>query len=117
MSVTPAEYPVLGQASPGVTSETDLYEVPPGLSALGSTLFLANITHLTTPADIFVTVRVRPAGVTSAAKHIIVPGIKIRPRQVETITAGFGMVGTDLMTVECSVANGLAATLFGAELP
>ena len=112
-----AIYPVLGQVSPTGTSQTTLYVVPAGKYVVGSTLFLANITHLTSEADILVTVRVRPAGVTAVNKHIIVPGVRIQPRTVETVTAGFSMEAGDLMTVECDVANGLAASLFGTVLP
>ena len=111
-----AIYPVLGQVSPTTTTETSLYAVPALKYAIGSTLVLANVTHLTTEADVFVTVRVRPAGAAALTKHIIVPAIRIRARTAETLTIGMGLATTDLVTVQCSTADGLAATLFGTEI-
>jgi hypothetical protein len=112
-----ANYLVLGQVSPTGTAETTLYTVPSGKSAVISTLFLSNVTHLSAEASIFVTVRVRPAGASAVTKHIIVPGSLILARRALTITAGITLATTDVVTVQSSVANGLAATLCGTEMP
>ena len=111
-----AIYPVLGQVSPTGTAETALYTAPSGKYAIGSTLFLSNITHLGTPANIAVTVRVRPAGAAAANKHIIVPAVLLLPNQSLTMTVGVTLAATDVISVQSSVANGLAATLCGTEI-
>jgi hypothetical protein len=114
--VATATYKVLNQVSPAVTTETTLYTVPAGTQSIVSTLTLSNITHLATPGPITVTVRVRPAGIAAANKHIVVPAVSIPANQAYTLTLGISLATTDVVSVQSSVANGLAASAFGTEI-
>lgn len=115
-----AAYKVLGQSAPSATTETTLYQVPAGTQTIVSTLTLANITHLGTPGPITVTVRVRPGGAAAANQHIVMPAISLPANQAYTLTLGISLTRTsgvgDILSVQSSVANGLAASAFGTEI-
>lgn len=108
-----AIYKVLGQEAPAVTTEVSLYAVPAApVSAIGSTLVIANISASTASA----TVRVRPAGISATNKHIIVPAVEIKAHSLLTLTLGITLAGTDVVSVQSSAANAFAFSLFGTEI-
>lgn len=115
MSAGPiAEYALLDQKAPTDTAETLLFECPAGAAAIGSTLVLSNITALTGSAvDVFVTVRVRKAGASASNAEIVVPGSLLAPRTAVPLTIGITLSAGQAVFVQSSVANGLAANLFG----
>jgi hypothetical protein len=108
----PAVYKVLGQVSPTNTSEATLYVVPSATEAVGSTLIIANISASAATA----TLRVRPAGIAAANKHIVLPEVTIFPNRALTLTIGLTLEATDLVTLQSSAGNALSASLFGTEI-
>jgi hypothetical protein len=107
----PAEYKVLGQASPASTTNVDLYTVPSTTSAVCSTLSVCNRGSTTA----FFRVAVRPAGATLANQHYIVYDTLVNPNDSVFLTLGMTLAETDVMTVYSTTSN-LSFTLFGATL-
>ena len=107
----PTTYKVLGQSAPPATTNTTLYTVPAGTSAVISTIVVANRS-----ADA-VTYRlaIRPAGETIANQHYIAFDVVVGARDSTTLTLGITLAATDVVTVYASTAN-LAFNIFGSEI-
>lgn len=101
---------VLGQSSPSATTATDLYTVPSGKSAVGSTLAVCN----RSASSVTYRVAVRPAGATLANQHYLAYGMTIAANDSHFLTIGITLAATDVVTVYASAAD-LSFTLFGDE--
>lgn len=103
-------YKVLGQSAPSATTDTDVYTVPSGKSAVVSTLTVCN------RGGVLGTYRiaVRPAGATIAANHYIVYDSTLPATSTDFFTVGMTLAATDVVTVQASTAN-FSFSLFGDE--
>ena len=104
-----ATYKVLGQSAPAATTNTDLYTVPGGASAVCSTLAICNRGVSTT-----IRVAVRPAGATLANQHYIVFDTALNQNDTMLLTLGISLAATDVVTVYAGTAN-TSFSLFGVE--
>lgn len=101
---------VLGQVNPGAASLTDLYTVPAGKTAVGSTLSVCNLSA----AAITYRLAVRPAGASIDPKHYLAYGVTLPANSSDYLTIGIALAATDVVSVYASDTN-LAASLFGDE--
>jgi hypothetical protein len=114
MSVMPAEYLILGQVAPtSAGSETTLYTVTAGKSAVTSTLTICNLGSVAAHAR----VNARPAGASVVVKHRIFHDVEVNPGNTLVLTMGMTLASTDVVSVQSDVANGLSFNLFGTEIP
>lgn len=103
-------YKVLGQLAPSATTNTDLYTVPSGQSAVCSTLTVCNRGVSTT-----FRIAVRPAGAAIANQHYIVYDNYVNAGDTIFFTLGITLAATDVVTVYAGTAN-LSFGLFGSEI-
>ena len=103
-------YKVLGQAAPAATTNTDLYTVPAGNSAVCSTLVVCN----RSTASSF-RAAVRPSGATLANQHYIAYDTYINQNDSVFLTIGVTLAATDVVTVYSTSGN-LSFSLFGSEI-
>jgi hypothetical protein len=103
-------YKVLGQSAPAATTDTDIYTVPAGNSAVVSTLAICNRGVSATYR-----VAVRPAGATLANTHYLVYDNALNQYDSIFLTLGITMAATDVLTVYSSTA-GLTFSAFGSEI-
>lgn len=104
-------YKVLGQSAPSATTNTDVYTVGSGKSAVVSTITIAN--RAATAATYRVAVRV--AGATIANQHYITYDSTVNANDTIALTLGITLAATDVVTVYASTAN-LSFNLFGSEI-
>lgn len=104
-------YKVLGQSSPLVTTNTDLYTVPSLTQAVGSTLVACN----RGAAPVTVRVAVRPAGAALANQHYIVYDTTVNAYDSFYLTIGIALATTDVVTVYTNTAT-VSFSLFGSEI-
>lgn len=103
-------YKVLGQSAPAATTNTDIYTVPAGNSAVVSTLAICNRGTSATYR-----VAVRPAGAAITNSHFIVYDNAINQYDSVFLTLGITMGATDVLTVYTSSAN-VSFSAFGSEI-
>lgn len=108
----PTTYKVLGQSAPTNTSNTDLYTVGAGKSAVISTLTVTNDTNTAATGRIFV----RVAGATAGLTNALVYDITFAPNSVTGFTFGLTLAATDVLTVQTNTANALTFMAFGSEI-
>jgi membrane protein YqaA with SNARE-associated domain len=106
----PTTYKVLGQSAPAATTNTDLYTVPAGASAVCSTLAICNRSASTT-----FRVAVRPAGAALVNPHYIVFDNWVNQYDTVFLTLGVTLAAGDVVTVFAGAAN-LSFSLFGSEI-
>jgi hypothetical protein len=106
----PKIYKVLGQSSPNATTNTDVYTVGSGKSAVVSTITVAN----RGAAGSF-RIAVRTSGATLANQHYIAYDISIASNDTIALTLGITLATTDVVTVYASSAN-FSFNLFGSEI-
>ncbi len=104
-------YKVLGQSNPSATTNTDLYTVGAGKSAVCSTITICN--QAATSAAF--RIAVRPAGAAISAQHYVAYDTSIPANDVLTMTIGITLAATDVLTVYASTAT-LSFNLFGSEI-
>lgn len=104
-------YKVLGQAAPNATTETDLYTVGAGKSAIVSTLAIAN--RAATDATFRVSIAV--GGGATANKDYIAYDVTCPGNGVNYLTLGISLAATDKLKVYASSAN-LSFNAFGTEI-
>lgn len=104
-------YKVLGQSNPSATTNTDLYTVGAGKSAVCSTITICN--QAATSAAF--RIAVRPAGAAISAQHYVAYDTSIPANDVLTMTIGITLAETDVVTVYASTAT-LSFNLFGSEI-
>jgi ribulose 1,5-bisphosphate synthetase/thiazole synthase len=104
-------YKVLGQAAPNATTETGLYTVGAGKTAIISSLTVAN--RAATVASFRVSISV--GGGATATKDYLYYDVVIPPNDTFIATVGWCMSATDVMRVYASTAN-LSFNLCGSEI-
>jgi hypothetical protein len=107
----PTTYKVLAQAAPSATTNTDVYTVGSGKSAVISTMVIANRTGTAATYRI----AIRPGGATIANQHYIAYGVLLAASDSTTLTLGITLAATDVVTVYCSTAD-TSVSLFGSEI-
>jgi hypothetical protein len=107
----PNTYKVLAQSAPSATTNTDIYTVGAGKSAVVSTIVVANRTTSTATYRI----AIRPAGATLANQHYIAYDVTVGLSDSTTLTLGITLAATDVITVYASTAN-LSFNVFGSEI-
>jgi hypothetical protein len=103
-------YKVLGQVDPAATTNTTLYTVPSGTSAVCSTISICNIGVSTTYR-----IAIRPAGATLENKHYLIYNAAINQYDTVTLTIGLTLATTDVITV-WSASGDLSFQVFGSEI-
>lgn len=104
-------YKVLAQSAPAATTNTDLYTVGAGKSAVISTLVVANRSSAAKTYRI----AVRPAGAAIANQHYIAYDITVGASDSTTLTLGLTLAATDVVTVYASTTD-LTFSAFGSEI-
>lgn len=104
-------YKVLGQLSPAVTANADLYTVPATASAVCSTLVVCN-----RGPSIQFRVAVRPAGAAIANQHYIVYDNYVNQYDTVFLTLGITLAPTDVVTVYIWNGGSVSFSLFGSEI-
>ena len=104
-------YKVLGQSSPNATTETDLYTVGAGKSAVVSTISVAN--RAATDATFRISIAV--GGGATANKDYVAYDVTCPGNGVNYFTLGISLAATDKIKVYASTAN-LSFNAFGTEI-
>jgi len=101
----------LAQSAPSATTNTDVYTVGSGKSAVVSTITVCN--RAATAATYRIAIRV--AGATIANEDYIAYDSALPANDTIALTLGVTLAATDVVTVYASSAN-LSFNLFGAEI-
>jgi uncharacterized membrane protein len=104
-------YKVLGQSAPSATTNTDVYTVGSGKSAVVSTITIAN--RAATAATYRIAIRV--AGSALSNEEYITYDSTVNANDTIALTLGITLAATDVVTVYASTAN-LSFNLFGSEI-
>jgi hypothetical protein len=104
-------YKVLAQSAPSATTNTDVYTVGSGKSAVVSTITVCN--RSASAATYRIAIRV--AGATIANEDYIAYDSTVPANDTISLTLGVTLAATDVITVYASTAN-LSINLFGAEI-
>ena len=104
-------YKVLAQSAPSATTNTDVYTVGSGKSAVVSTITVCNRGATSTTYRI----AIRVAGATIANEDYIAYDSTVPANDTINLTIGITLAATDVVTVYASTAN-LSFNLFGAEI-
>ena len=104
-------YKVLGQVNPSATTDTILYTVGAGKSAVVSTIAVCN--QAATSATF--RIAIRPAGATLEAKHYIAYDSTVAANDSTMLTIGVTLAATDVITVYASSAT-ISFNAFGSEI-
>lgn len=105
-------YKVLAQNNPSATTESTLYTVTAGYSAVVSTIAICNQSGSSGTYRI----AVRPAADnTTAAKHYLVYGATVAASDSVMLTLGVTLAAGDVITVYASNAN-MSFSAFGSEI-
>jgi hypothetical protein len=104
-------YKVLAQSAPSATTNTDVYTVGSGKSAVVSTITVCN--RAATAATYRIAIRV--AGATLANEDYIAYDASVPANDSIALTLGITLAATDVVTVYASSAN-TSFNLFGSEI-
>jgi hypothetical protein len=104
-------YKVLAQSAPSATTNTDVYTVGSGKSAVVSTITVCN--RAASSATYRIAIRV--AGATLANEDYITYDSALPANDTIALTLGVTLAATDVVTIYASSAN-LSFNLFGAEI-
>ena len=104
-------YKVLAQSAPSATTNTDVYTVGSGKSAVVSTITVCN----RAASSATYRIAVRPLGATLANQHYIAYDASVPANDTINLTIGVTLAATDVVTVYASTAN-LSVNIFGAEI-
>lgn len=104
-------YKVLAQSAPSATTNTDVYTVGSGKSAVVSTITVCNRSATAATYRI----AIRPLGATIANQHYVAFDATVNANDTISLTIGVTLAATDVVTVYASTAN-LSINLFGAEI-
>lgn len=104
-------YKVLAQSAPAATTNTDIYTVGAGKSAVISTIVICNRTSSAASFRI----AIRPAGATLASQHYIAYDVAVAGSDSTTLTLGLTLAATDVVTVYCSTST-QSVSIFGSEI-
>lgn len=103
-------YKILGQVNPAATTDTPLYTVPSGTSAIVSTITVC----ATSGTDTY-RINVVPSGQSLLTKHYIAYDAGIDSQDTAVLTLGITMSSGDVISVY-SAGSGLAFSAFGTEI-
>jgi hypothetical protein len=111
-------YKILGQVAPSsANTNTDLYAVPAGSSAVISTISITNTSASTTGlAEVYVRKATSGTPAATATSNALVYEVGIASNGVTTFTLGVTVTEYDTITVQSSVANILTFHAFGSEI-
>ena len=104
-------YKVLAQSAPSATTDTNVYTVGSGKSAVISTITVANRSASAATYRI----AIRPNGDTLANEHYIAYGVTLSGNDTIALTLGITVDASDVITVYASTAN-TTFNIFGAEI-
>jgi hypothetical protein len=104
-------YKVLAQSAPSATTNTDVYTVGSGTSAVVSTITVCN----RAASSATYRIAVRPLGATLANQHYVAYDASVPANDTIALTLGVTLAATDVVTVYASTAN-LSINLFGSEI-
>jgi hypothetical protein len=104
-------YKVLAQSAPSATTNTDVYTVGSGKSAVISTITVCN--RAASAATYRIAIRI--AGTTIANEDYIAYDATVAANDTISLTIGVTLAATDVVTVYASTAN-LSINIFGAEI-
>ena len=105
-------YKVLGQVNPSATTETDLYTVGSGKSAIVSTITVCNQASSTATYRIVI----RPsADASTAAKHYIAYDTSVGANNTTALTLGITLAASDKIRVYGSSST-ISFSAFGSEI-
>jgi hypothetical protein len=104
-------YKVLAQSAPSATTNTDVYTVGSGKSAVVSTITICN--RAATAATYRIAIRI--AGTTIANEDYIAYDASVPANDTIALTLGITLAATDVVTVYASTAN-TSFNLFGSEI-
>lgn len=107
----PFSYKVLGQSNPAATTNTTLYTVPAGNTAVISSIAICN----QAAANATFRLAVRPSGATIAAQHYIAYDTVITGNDLLTISIGISLAATDVITCYASTST-VSFSVFGSEI-
>ena len=104
-------YKVLGQSAPSATTNTDVYTVGSGKSAVVSTITVCN------RSAVAVTYRIaiRVAGAAIANEDYLAYDATVPANDSINLTLGITLAATDVVTVYASTAN-FSFNIFGSEI-
>jgi hypothetical protein len=104
-------YKVLGQSAPSATTNTDVYTVGSGKSAVVSTITVCN------RSAVAVTYRIaiRVAGAAIANEDYLAYDSTVPANDSINLTLGITLAATDVVTVYASTAN-TSFNIFGSEI-
>ena len=107
----PTTYKVLGQSAPSATTNTDVYTVGSGKSAVVSTITVCN------RSAVAVTYRIaiRVAGAAISNEDYIAYDSTVPANDSINLTLGITLAATDVVTVYASTAN-TSFNIFGSEI-
>ena len=105
-------YKTLGQLDLTTTSLTDLYTVPASTETVVSTVVIANRNASATTFRL----AVRVDGDAISNRHYLAFDVPVAANDSTTLTLGFTMAATDVLSVQAGDANRLSINAFGAEV-
>ena len=104
-------YKVLAQSAPSATTNTDVYTVGSGKSAVVSTITVCN--RAASSATYRIAIRI--AGGTIANEDYIAYDATVTANDTISLTLGVTLAATDVVTVYASTAN-FSFNIFGSEI-
>ena len=104
-------YKVLAQSAPSATTNTDIYTVGSGKSAVVSTITVCN----RSASGVTYRIAIRVAGATIANEDYIAYDATVPGSDTISLTLGITLAATDVITVYASTAN-LSFNIFGTEI-
>ena len=104
-------YKVLAQSAPSATTNTDVYTVGAGKSAIISTITICNRSATAATYRI----ALRPDGAAIANSHYIAYDVALAANDTTALTLGITCDASDVVTVYASTAD-LTFSLFGSEV-
>lgn len=104
-------YKVLAQSAPAATTNTDVYTVGAGKSAIISTISICNRSATSGAFRL----AIRPGGAALANQHYIAYDVPVAGLDATNLTLGITVTATDVVTVYTSAAT-FSVSLFGSEI-
>jgi succinate dehydrogenase/fumarate reductase flavoprotein subunit len=106
-----ATYKILAQSNPSASTNTDIYTVGSGKSAVCSTLAVCNQGSSIASFN----VALRQGGATLASQQYIAYGTPIQGNDILTFSIGLTLAATDVVTVNANTSS-VSFNLLGTEL-
>jgi hypothetical protein len=105
-------YKTLGQTAPAGTSNTDVYTVASGRSAVISSIVICNVTATAATYRVFQ----RIAGATAGVGNAIAYDASVPANSTSTIEVKMTLSATDVLTVQSGTGSALTFTVNGSEI-